>query len=42
MVIIPPCCYVEVANPVMLQDGQPLYDKNQQVRLQLGESEIRF
>lgn len=42
MIVIPPCGYCEIINPVLLQNNQPVFDKNNQVKLKLGENEVRF
>lgn len=42
MIIIPPNCYCEINNPIVMKEGEPIYDKNGQVKLQLGENEFRF
>ena len=42
MLILPPSGYCVVSDPIMIKDGQPVYDKNNQVKLKLGETEIRF
>lgn len=42
MLVLPPCGYCVISDPIMLQDNQPIYDNNNQVKLQLGENEIRF
>lgn len=33
MLIIPPCCYAEVGNPIQMKDGKAMLDKNNQCKL---------
>lgn len=43
MIIIPPRHYCIIANPVARNDkGEPLKDKNNQIKLRHGDEEIRF
>ena len=41
-IVLKPYQYVTIENPIILQDGKLTYDKNGQVRVNAGETEVRI
>eukprot|EP01087_Luapelamoeba_hula_P005226 TRINITY_DN152_c0_g1_i4.p1 TRINITY_DN152_c0_g1~~TRINITY_DN152_c0_g1_i4.p1 ORF type:complete len:817 (+),score=165.60 TRINITY_DN152_c0_g1_i4:150-2600(+) len=42
MVMIPPRHYCIIANPILREDGEPVFEENGNVKLRHGDEEIRF